>query len=392
MGDRYTNDDIEILDEQDIFGDAPLNNQIVNDENDIAYGQEEDDDDIEIISDENGDIVREENENENGYSFSERDFDDNHQGRRIKKGRKGNYGIWIIPIVILVIIVCVIVRVIIWDRGVASDYDPTADTSEFDVETMDYIQPLSASQMEEKNDDGVTTILTIGNSPFSDNYESNNLAKAIADAYDATVINVGIEESYIAQKSGEYTGENLEDGVSLYQIAKAINTGDYSIVREAASSMSGDALAAANTLAETDMTKVDMIVIMYNLEDYREHRPLGSSDNEDVNCIYGAIYKSLGLIQEKYPYIRIALLSQPAGGVTIDDYYVDCTVNMGDGALIDYITFELEATASRGASFVDIYYGAINVDNKDNYIVNDYHINDSGAEKIAERLKELISL
>mgnify|MGYP003312257970 CR=1 FL=1 len=33
MGDRYTNDDIEILDEQDIFGDAPLDNQIVNDEN-----------------------------------------------------------------------------------------------------------------------------------------------------------------------------------------------------------------------------------------------------------------------------------------------------------------------------------------------------------------------
>ena len=300
---------------------------------------------------------------------------------------------WAIFGLVGIVIIFVIVRVAIWNKGEASDYDPTEDTSQYDVEPMDYILPLTTNQLAGKVDDGELTILTIGNSPFSDNYENNNLANELGKAYDATVINVGIEESYIAQKSGEYTGENLEDGVSLYQIAKAINTGDYSTFKEAASSMSGDAYKAAEILESTDMTKVDMIVIMYNLEDYREHRPLGSSDNEDVNCIYGAIYKSCRLISEKYPYIRIALLSPPAGGVTIDDYYVDGDKNdIGEGTLSDYMLFELEASAASAISFVDLYYGVINVDNRDRYLVNDYHINDDGAKMIAARVKKLITL
>lgn len=363
MGKDIRLTDIEILDEDEVYA--------------------------EDVEDEAADEVTEEE-----YYFSEEELDGgDHGGRKIKRGRKRSMAQWFILLIALFIIAFVVVRVAMWNKGKDSDYNPDENNTEFDVEPSDYIQPLSTEQLAGKVDDGVTTILTIGNSPFSDNYESNNLAAAIAKAYDANVINIGIEESYIAQKNGDYTGENLEDGVSLFQIARAINTGDYEIVKTAAASMSGEANSAANKLAETDMSLVDMIVIMYNLEDYREHRPLGSSDNEDINCIYGAIYKSLSMIQEKYPYIRIVMLSQPAAGVTVDDFYVDAdTFNIGEGTLSDYVTFELEATASRGCSFIDIYYGVINVDNRDDYLYDDFHINDSGAEAIAARMKKLITL
>lgn len=378
--------DIEILDEEEVFAEDETENK---EDSFVA-------DDIEIITDDEiitSEEAVDESEDEE-YLFTEEELDGgDHGGRRIKRGRKRSVVHWVLLLVAVLIIAFVIIRIAIWNKGKDSDYNPDENNTEFDVEPSDYIQPLSADQLAGKTDDGVTTILTIGNSPFSDNYENNNLAAAIADAYNATVINVGIEESYIAQKNGDYTGENLEDGVSLYQMALAINSGDFSVVKTAASSMSGDANSAAEKLAATDMSAVDMIVIMYNLEDYREHRPLGSSDNEDINCIYGAIYKSLNLIQEKYPYIRIVMLSQPAAGVTIDDFYVDGdTVNIGEGTLTDYVTFELEATASRGCSFVDIYYGGINVDNRAEYLYDDYHINDKGAAVIAARMKKLIKL
>lgn len=375
--------DIEFLDENDLFGDEDANM------NSTTEYIEESGDDIQFLEDEDFD-----NAEEGEYHFSEEELDGgSHGGRRIKRGRKKSFVQWVILAIALAIIGFVVVKVALWNRGKDSDYNPNEDTTEFDVEPSDYIQPLSAEQLAGKTDDGVMTILTIGNSPFADNYENNNLAAAIGEIYDATVINVGVEESYIAQKSGDFTGENLEDGVSLYQISKAINTGDYSIVRKAAANMSGEANKAAETLEATDMSKVDMIVIMYNLEDYKEHRPLGSSDNMDINCIYGAINQSITLIQEKYPYIRIVMLSQPAAGVTIDDFFVDGDqYDIGEGTLSDYVTFELEAVASKGCSFIDIYYGVINVDNRDEYLVDDYHINDAGAKAIAARLKKLITL
>ena len=56
------------------------------------------------------------------------------------------------------------------------------------------------------------------------------------------------------------------------------------------------------------------------------------------------------------------------------------------------MTFELTAAATAGASFVDIYYGAVNVDQRDEYIKDDYHLNDAGAKAVASRVHQLIQL
>lgn len=330
---------------------------------------------------------------DNLYEFDSEDFASNHNGKKIKNGRRKSISHFIILGIAIIIIIFAVVKVVKWNKGIKSDYDPTEDTSEFDVEPSDYIQPLSGEQLSEKQDDGVTTILTLGNSPFSDNYKNNNLAKALGDEYGANVINVGFENSYITQSQAEYSEDKPEDGVSLYQVALALSTGDFSVVSESAEKLGEDAQISAATLKSVDMTKVDAIFIMYNLEDYRDHRPLGSEDKEDVTCIYGAIYSALEKIQEAYPYIRIVMLSQPAGGVTIDNFFVDGELHdIGEGTLADYITFETSAAASRGVSFVDIYYGAINIDVRKKYLVNDYHINDDGAKAIAKRVKTLIEL
>ncbi len=299
----------------------------------------------------------------------------------------------IILSVILILVIAIVVMIKKWGKGTESDYDPDEVTTEFDTEPNDYILPLSAGQVEGKTDDGVLTILTLGNSPFADNYPDNNLAAAIAKEYDATVINGGIEESYITCKNSEYNDDTEEDGVSLYHIANALATGDFDIPKRAAESVSEQAVEAVKVLENTDMSSVDAIFVMYDLEDYVDHRPLGSESETDITCIYGAVKVSLEALRKAYPYIRLVYLSQPASGKTIDDFFVDGDVhNIGEGLLSDYVTFELSAAASASASFVDIYYGAVNVDQRGDYIVNDYHLNDAGAKAVAGRVNKLIEL
>ena len=61
--------------------------------------------------------------------------------------------------VILLMFLSAAIRLIIWNIGVDSGYDPNADTSEFDTEPQDYIQPMDASLLEGHEDDGITTCL-----------------------------------------------------------------------------------------------------------------------------------------------------------------------------------------------------------------------------------------
>ncbi len=112
-----------------------------------------------------------------------------------RKEDKNNILLVIIPVIMLILVIAIVLMIVKWNKGQESDYDPDEVTTEFDTEPNDYILPLSAEQVAGKVDDGKITILTLGNSPFADDYNDNNLAKAIADIYDATVINGGMEGS-----------------------------------------------------------------------------------------------------------------------------------------------------------------------------------------------------
>ena len=299
----------------------------------------------------------------------------------------------VIPAIMILLIIAIVVMIRKWNKGQVSDYDPDEVTTEFDTEPNDYILPLNAQDVAGKPDDGRLTILTLGNSPFADSYDDNNLAEAIGRVYGADVINCGIEDSYISCRRNEYSDEDEEDGVSLPCIVRAMTDGDYSIPERAAALISEQASAAVDRLKSVDLSSVDCIVIMYDLEDYVDHRPLGSESVTDITSIYGAVRSSLEGLREAYPYIRIVYLSQPASGKTIDDFYVDGDIHdIGEGLLSEYVTFELEAAATAGTSFIDIYYGVINVDVRDEYLVDDYHINDAGADAIASRMYKLIPL
>lgn len=334
--------------------------------------------------------------------FDETEFDDAlfEQFNEEKKeeeasGKKKWNGHMIFFAVVALLFVFAIVRLVIWNRGIDSGYDPNEDTSEFDTEPLDYIQPLNSAQLADKPDDGVTTIFCLGNSPFADNGGDNALAKAIGERYDATVINASFPDSYASVKLTNYdVDESPEDGISLYHVTNALVNGDFTMVDTAAAELSDEVQAQAEYIKTVDLSTADMVVIMYDLMDYVDHRSvMDPNDAENILTVAGSIQASAKLIQEKYPYIRIVVLSTPACGKTIDNYYVDGDVHdLGNGTLTDYLGHTVAAATSCGISFVDTYFGVINVDNRDQYLYDDYHINEDGCNAIADRMAKLIVL
>ena len=299
--------------------------------------------------------------------------------------------------VILLMFLIAAIRLIIWNIGEDSGYDPNADTSEFDTEPQDYIQPMDASLLEGHEDDGVTTIVTLGNAPFSDERGSTGLAEKIAQKCDATVYNCAFPDSYLSMKYEEYTDSYPQDALSLYLVTASFCGRDFTLMEHAAGLVEDTegTQAALDTLKSVDFSTVDMIVIMYDLSDYMGDRPV-MDENNDINLITwnGALNASIDLIQQTYPHIRIVVLSPSYGQYTDENGNLinADTEDLGNGTLPDYVLHEIDVAMANGVSILDNYYGSVTENQAAECLTDGYHLNEAGRERIAQRFAEKIFL
>ena len=313
-----------------------------------------------------------------------------------KKRQKDNMVHYIIIGIIAAIAIFAVVRLIVWNIGKDSGYDPNADSTEYETEALDYIQPLDPELLEGSEDDGVTTIVCLGNEPFTDERGKNGLANMIAEKCDATVYNCAFPDSYISMKNQNYTDSYPQDGLSLYLVAASLCGNDYTLMEYAADQIpngSDVAKESLETLKNVDFDKVDMIVMMYDLHDYMDERPVMDANN-DINLLTwnGALNASLQLIQQTYPHIRLVVLSptfaefEDADGNMINGD----TEDFGHGVLPDYVLHQIDVSIFNGVSILDNYYGTINEYAADDCLTDGYHLNKEGRERIAARFAKEI--
>ncbi len=305
-----------------------------------------------------------------------------------KKQPKQKYNFhFIFFIIVIALFLFAIIKFLLWSKGEDSGYNPDEISTEFDVETMDHIQPMDTSRFEGIEDDGVTTILCLGNSPFADNKGENGLAQTIAKKMNGIAYDGSFANTYQTMYNKTYQETYKPDGLSLYSIASAIASGDFSLVERVAATIGETEVETAAMLKNLDYTTVDMLLIMYDLSDYLGNRPLyNQTDKNDVITWTGALNASLELIEEAYPHIRTVVLSMPACGATVDGYYIDGDkLDLGNGTIPDYLNYEMNVILANGVSYIDNYYGVITVENKDEYLVDEYHLNQKGIEAIADR-------
>lgn len=290
-------------------------------------------------------------------------------------------------IVFTAILLFTILRLFIWNIGEDTGYDPSETTTEFDVELMDYLQPLDPEMRSEWKDDGTTTILALGNDPLSDDRSDAGLAALMEKATDSTIYNGAFPGSTISMKNTEFQNDYPLDGVSLYWVAAALVNQNFDLMDAIVPGMDSEAAAALETLKSVDLSTVDDLVIFYDLQDYKEGRTVYDENNhKNLNTVYGALTATVKLFQENFPHIRIYLMSQPYGTFTAPDgKTADADKDdFGNGTLVDYLNWEADACRTNGISFIDTYYGAVTVEDTD-CLTDGYHLNEKGRRKVAER-------
>lgn len=263
------------------------------------------------------------------------------------------------------------------------------------TDTMDYFAPARLPQgAENPADDGVTTIVLLGNAPFADDRDSEDgLANMIREMSGATVYNCAVENSYLAIQNATALAYSPEDAFNFYWLTAAFCArnmdGTYQELFESAGELISDAdRDIYDSLMAIDFNTVDVIAIMYDGSDYLAGHPMYNDNNaSDISQFTGNMEAGIDMIQGAYPHIRIIVMSPPyAYAVNKKGEYVSSeTYRYGWSTLSTYVVKQFESAYTQGVTFVDNLYGTITESNAEDYLSDNLHLNTAGRKLVAER-------
>lgn len=314
----------------------------------------------------------------------------------MKKNIKINPHLIIWAIIGILIIVSV-VKIIIWNIGTKSDFDPNNITDDYNTEALDVTYKVDRSKIEGFVDDGVTTVLMVGNNPITDRTDENGIPALVAAATKAEVYSAGFADTCLVAMNSTYSADYAPDAFSLSYLTKAMCDGDYSLQDAALSSgaVSQDYAASLDVLKNMDYSNVDVLVFMYDANDYLQRRNLyDENDAYNTGTYTGALRASATQITEAYPHIRIILMTPSFASVVNEDgtYASGDTTNLGCGTIPNYLLFSIDVAHECMFSVVDNYYGTFYEDIAADYLTDNIHLNDKGRQAMAARLSETIGI
>lgn len=303
---------------------------------------------------------------------------------------------------VLVILLCIGVLVSKFigfgQRVTKEDIDAVSVPDNPEIEVYDYFVPVMAEDDGTfPTDDGITTVVCLGNSPFSDDRASkDNVCSLLAEQTGATVYNCSIPDSYLSSYNYTFLSDYPMDAFSFYWLTTIFAADNQKIIEQAYNAMDevpSDLKEAVDLLKSIDFNAVDAIVLMYDAADYFNGRPMYSDENEtDIQCFTGAMTAGIELIKAKFPWIRVIVMSPSyAFGVAEDGSYVSSDIKTyGQHYLSTYFNKQFQAAYSLEVTFVDNLYGSFHEDNARDYLKDNVHLNQKGRERIASRIKEAL--
>ena len=240
------------------------------------------------------------------------------------------------------------------------------------------------------------TILMLGNSPLSDDKDSEDgLANMIAARTGANVINCAVSGSYMAAEQPNFFYANLSpmDAYTPYWLCVLTSTDKIDHYYTAAAEALGEnippeAEEVFETLSTLDMNTVDVIAFMYDGTDYlMGHGMFNLEDSTDIQQFSGNLEASIEQIQNHFPHIRIIVMSPAyAFGVNENGEYISSDIQTyGQEFLSTYFYMEMLSCGDRGVTFVDNLYGTINEDIASEYLSDNIHLNVEGRKLMADR-------
>lgn len=321
-----------------------------------------------------------------------------NSGRSPKQPDLKSLSIHLAFLALIVLIAAVgIIKLVRWNKGSESGYDPNEISTEFDTEPEDYFVPLSSATAKLQKDDGITTTLLLGNGALAKTKkEADSIGKQLEKMTGGKVYDASLDHTYLSVKNVVYDEEYQADVFSLYWISQCIASGNFQLLEDNARSWEGDESVQETVamLKNLDMSEVDVITIMYDYHDYESGRLLaGPYDEAMAATCCGCLLQSIRLLQQTYPHIRI-IVSSPYFAYAEDDNDImqpGSTYDMGQGTLADYMIAYKNIAVNSNVSFIDNYFGTITEDNYKQYLEeNNQRLNEKGRSAIAERIAAYI--
>lgn len=310
-------------------------------------------------------------------------------------------------ILIVAIIVILISKVLGFGRTITKEeIDAQTSPENAEIQSYDYFIPLMADDDGTfPADDKKTTVVCLGNSPFADDRDlESNTCNLFAKETGVTVYNCSIPGSYMSSLNQPYQSDtNPMDAFSFYWLTTIFAADNEAMAQQALDALGEDSKEikeAVELLQSIDFKTVDAIFIMYDGSDYLDDHKVYSSDDFTAIQTSGAydyyidsMTAGVNLIKEKFPWIRIMIMSHPyAYGVGDDGSYVssDAKLNSWGVKMSDYFNKQAEITYQLEVSFVDNIFGGIHEEIASDYLSDNLHLNQQGRKLIASRMKEAL--
>lgn len=307
----------------------------------------------------------------------------------------------VIIIIISLLIIFSVVKLVIWSIGI--QWDPSNNVSHDDYsDNEDYILYYTPDELKEIDpayaDDGEQVILLLGDESLNDYEDGSGVAQLLEKELDATVYNCSFAGSDLAVKYEPYHLDYANDALSLYWLTVCITGGDFSFqdyVWNDIEIADDKAAETLETLKGIDFSKVDTLIIQYNVGDYLDGRTVTNvADEKDFTAYTGAIRASVDLFKESYPNLQIILSSPTYCLVNIDGTWVGGDMaNTGYGMLSAYMIAAKNAAVDGNITFLDNYLGLpINENTYEDYLEDDYTLlNEAGRKLEADRYVSVIN-
>ncbi|MCR5404283.1 MAG: hypothetical protein K6E91_10780 [Butyrivibrio sp.] len=323
--------------------------------------------------------------------------DERRRGKRRRAGKESKGGI---PVYVHVIVIALILgviafsvfRLVRWNMGTVRTEGVVEGDFEVEVEDQVFLLPEDKKALHE--DDGVETILFLGNDILTFYNNDEGFVEQVGQKTGARVYKGGFTGSTVANKNAQYDESFPMDAFSFYNVSRSIVSRDFALMEEAAG-LTDDPTYANTTklLEDLDMSSVDTLVIFYDAQDYIKLRiGMNPDDDSDPITYSGALYAGIRLLQDKYPFIRIVCMSFPMcyaynseGAIVSGDMS-----DFGNGRLTTYRQFMIDVSGATGVTFIDNYYGTIHEDNSDEWLLDNIHVNAACNEHMAEHFVSVV--
>ena len=235
-------------------------------------------------------------------------------------------------------------------------------------------------------------IVNFGDSIFGNKRTPDDISTQLAEITGATVYNCGFGGCRMSAHNTNW------DAFSMYRLAEAIATGDFSVQDavdvSSVSEMPSYFIETRNLLKSIKWNDVDIITIAYGTNDFTAGVDIDSETNiYDTTTFAGALRYSIEKLLGTYPHLKIFVCGQTyrfwmdSSNVFIDDS--DTRTNTNGVKLTDFVQKTKDVSNEYHLKFIDNYYDlGINKHNRSHWFPSNdgTHHNPLGGKLMAEHM------